>query len=150
MTSNAGTDVIAKACADPDTVPDVEGLTEILRPALLKSFKPALLGRMTVVPFFPLSEPVMRKIIELQLKKIGERLRANHKAAFAYDPAVVTTIAARCTEVESGARNVDHILTGTLLPRISRELLTRMAEGRAVGRVHVGVDGQGEFSYGFE
>jgi type VI secretion system protein VasG len=150
LTSNAGTSVIAKACADPDTCPDVEGLMEILRPELLKTFKPALLGRMTVVPYFPLSEPVLRQIIELQLKKIGDRLRQNHKAAFAYDPAVVTTIAARCKEVESGARNVDHILTGTLLPTVSRELLTRMAEGRSVSRVRIGVDDKGEFTYAFE
>ncbi len=150
LTSNAGTDVIAKACADPDTIPDVEGLGEILRPALLKTFKPALLGRMTVVPYFPLSEPVLRKIIELQLKKIGDRLRQNHKAAFSYDPEVVTTVYSRCKEVESGARNVDHILTGTMLPAISRELLTRMAEGRTVKSVRVGVDDKGEFTYTFE
>jgi len=150
LTSNVGTDVIAKACADPDTIPDAAGLNEILRPALLKSFKPALLGRMTVVPYFPLSEPVLKQIVELQLRKIGDRLKINHKAAFAYDPAVVTTIVTRCKEVESGARNVDHILTGTLLPTVSRELLTRMAEGRSVGRVHVGVNGSGEFTYTVE
>jgi type VI secretion system protein VasG len=150
LTSNVGTDVIAKACADPDTVPDPAGLNEILRPALLKSFKPALLGRMTVVPYFPLSEPVLKQIVELQLRKIGDRLKINHKATFNYDPAVVTTIVARCKEVESGARNVDHILTGTLLPTVSRELLTRMAEGRSVGRVHVGVNGSGDFTYAVE
>ncbi len=150
LTSNVGTDVIVKACADPDTVPDVEGLNEILRPALLKTFKPALLGRMTVVPYFPLSEPVLRQITELQLKKVGGRLRQNHKAAFSYDPEVVAAIVSRCKEVESGARNVDHILTGTMLPAISRELLTRMAEGRTVGRVRVGVNQQGEFTYAFE
>jgi type VI secretion system protein VasG len=150
LTSNVGTDVIAKACADPDTIPDPAGLNEILRPALLKSFKPALLGRMTVVPYFPLSEPVLKQIVELQLRKIGERLKTNHKAAFAFDPAVVTTIVARCKEVESGARNVDHILTGTLLPTVSREILTRMAEGRSVGRVHVGVNGSGEFTFAVE
>src|SRR5262249_51282556 len=137
-------------CADPDTMPDVEGLNEILRPELLKTFKPALLGRMAVVPYFPLSEPVLRKIIELQLKKIGDRLRQNHKATFSYDPAVVTGVANRCKEVESGARNVDHILTGTLLPAVSRELLTRMAEGRSVSRVRVGVDEKGEFTYAIE
>jgi type VI secretion system protein VasG len=150
LTSNAGTSVIAKACADPDTTPDVEGLGEILRPELLKTFKPALLGRMTVVPYFPLSEPVLRKIIELQLKKIGDRLRQNHKTAFEYDPEVVSTVYSRCKEVESGARNVDHILTGTLLPTISRELLTRMAEGRAVHKVRIGVDDKAEFTYPFE
>jgi type VI secretion system protein VasG len=102
------------------------------------------------VPYFPLSEPVLKQIVELQLRKIGDRLKINHKATFAYDPAVVTTIVARCKEVESGARNVDHILTGTLLPTVSRELLTRMAEGRSVGRVHVGVNGSGDFTYAVE
>src|SRR5262245_48912474 len=150
LTSNVGTDTIMKACADPDTIPDPTGLNEILRPALLKSFKPALLGRMTVVPYFPLSEPVLKQIVELQLRKIGDRLKINHKATFAFDPAVVTTIVARCKEVESGARNVDHILTGTLLPTVSREILTRMAEGRSVGRVQVGVNGSGDFTYAVE
>jgi type VI secretion system protein VasG len=150
LTSNAGTDVITKACADPDTIPDVEGLSEVLRPALLKTFKPALLGRMTVVPYYPLRPEVIKQIIEMQLKKIGGRLRQNYKADFHYDPSVIDTVANRCTEVESGARNVDHILTGTLLPTISREILTRLAEGRTVNVVRVGVGNKGEFTYGVE
>jgi len=147
LTSNVGTDTIMKACADPDTAPNNEGLAEMLRPDLLKSFKPALLGRMSVVPYFPLSESVMKKIIELQLQKITDRMKQNHKATFTYDPKVVDTIVARCKEVESGARNVDHILTGTLLPTVSKEVLSRLAEGRPVRRVQVGVDGQGQFTY---
>ena len=150
LTSNVGTDTIMKACADPDTAPNVEGLAELLRPDLLKAFKPALLGRMTVIPYYPLSEAVMKQIIELQLKKIGDRLRQNHKAAFAYDPAVVATVAARCKEVESGARNVDHILTGTLLPTISREVLSRIAEAKPIRRVSVGVDGAAQFTYAID
>jgi type VI secretion system protein VasG len=150
LTSNAGTDVIHKACADPDTMPNQEGLAALLRPELLKSFKPALLGRMAVVPYFPLSESVIKKIIEIGLKKVRDRLKQNHKATFVYDEAVVNTIASRCKEVESGARNVDHIITGTLLPTISRELLTRLAEGRAVREVRVGVDGNAQFTYAIE
>jgi type VI secretion system protein VasG len=150
LTSNVGTDTIMKACADPDTMPDPDGLGALLRPALLKSFKPALLGRMTIVPFFPLSEKVLKQIIELQLKKIADRMRQNHKALFQYDDTVVNIIASRCKEVESGARNVDHILTGTLLPTISREVLTRLAEGRPVHRVHIGVDGNAQFTYAIE
>ena len=150
LTSNVGTDTIMKVCADPDTMPDAEGLSSVLRPDLLKKFKPALLGRMAIVPYFPLSENVLKQIIRLQLDKIGERLRTNHKAAFDYDPAVVDTIVGRCKEVESGARNVDHILTGTLLPTISREVLSRIAEGRPVRRVHVGVDGNAQFTYAIE
>jgi type VI secretion system protein VasG len=104
---------------------------------------------MTVVPYFPLSEKNLKQIIELQFKKIGERLKLNHKAAFTYSPQVIDTIAARCKEVESGARNVDHILTGTLLPTVSREILTRIGEGRPVKKVTIGVDGQGQFTYEF-
>jgi type VI secretion system protein VasG len=134
-------------CADPDTRPDAEGLSATLRPDLLKAFKPALLGRLTIVPYFPLSDEVIRKIILLQLRRIGDRMRDNHKAAFTYDDAVLSSIAARCKEVESGARNVDHILTGTLLPELSREFLSRMAEGKPVEKAHVTVDKDGEFVY---
>ncbi|HEY8503108.1 MAG TPA: type VI secretion system ATPase TssH [Gemmataceae bacterium] len=150
LTSNVGTDTIMKACADPETVPDVEGLQAVLRPDLLKAFKPALLGRMTVVPYFPLSDEVLRQIIQLQLNRIALRLRDNHKADFRYSPEVIAAIAGRCKEVESGARNVDHILTGTVLPTISREILTRMAEGRKVHRVEVGVGGDGQFTYAID
>ena len=150
LTSNVGTDTIHKACADPDTMPNMEGLAAMLRPDLLKAFKPALIGRMTVVPYFPLSETVIKRIIEIQLKKIGDRLKQNHKATFQYDEGVVTTIASRCKEVESGARNVDHIITGTLLPTISREVLTRLAEGRPIHRVHVGTDENTQFTYMIE
>jgi type VI secretion system protein VasG len=149
LTSNAGTDTIMRACADPDTMPDMTTLAQTLRPALLKTFKPALLGRMAVVPYFPLADEVIRKIIKLQLRRIGERLKTNHKCDFACADAVVDTIAGRCKDVESGARNVDAILTGTLLPSIAREFLTRLAEGQAVTRVTVGVDASGGFTYEF-
>jgi type VI secretion system protein VasG len=147
LTSNVGTDTIMKVCADPETMPDSVGLAEALRPDLLKSFKPALLGRINVVPYFPLSDEVIRQIIKLQLKRITDRMRENHKATFTYDDSLLATIAGRCKEVESGARNVDHIITGTLLPEISREFLSRMAEGHPVQAAHVSVDGEGKFAY---
>jgi type VI secretion system protein VasG len=150
LTSNAGTDTIMKVCADPDTRPDAMGLGEALRPDLLKSFKPALLGRMTVVPYFPLSDEVLRGIIQMQLKRIADRVRENHRAALTYADNVVATIAARCKEVESGARNVDHILTGSLLPAIAGEFLAHMAEGKPVTRAHVAVDDKGRFVYEVE
>jgi type VI secretion system protein VasG len=150
LTSNVGTDTIMKYCSDPDTIPTPEQLGELLRPDLLKSFKPALLGRMVIVPYFPLGDQVLRQIIQLQLKKIGDRMRANHKAKFEYDEAVISTIAGRCKEVESGARNVDHILTGSMLPAISQEVLNRMADSRPISRVHVGIDGNGQFTYTVE
>jgi len=147
LTSNVGTETIMKVCADPDTMPDAAGLAEALRPDLLKAFKPALLGRINIVPYFPLGDEVLRRIITLQLKRIGERIRENHKAAFSYDDALIQTIASRCKEVESGARNVDHILTGTLLPEIAGEFLSHMAEGKPVTKAHVGVTEEGKFRY---
>jgi type VI secretion system protein VasG len=147
LTSNVGTDTIMTLCADPETRPEPEGLVEALRPDLLKVFKPAFLGRLITVPYYPITDDVMRKIIELQLGRIRTRLQENNRAQFSYDDALVTAIARRCTEVESGARNVDHILTRTLLPEISREFLARMAEGQAIAKVHVSVDGEGGFRY---
>jgi type VI secretion system protein VasG len=147
MTSNVGTDTIMKLAADPETCPDAAGLAEALRPDLLKAFKPALLGRLVVVPYYPLGDDVLRKIIRLQLGQIAERVRAHHRANFTYDEAVLETVASRCKEVESGARNVSHILTGTLLPELAREFLARMAEGRPVGGAHVRVDESGGFVY---
>ncbi len=150
LTSNVGTDTIMKVCADPETCPDAEGLAAALRPDLLKAFKPALLGRITIVPYFPLADDVVRQIIRLQLGRIATRMRENHRAEFSYDDAVVDLIAGRCKEVESGARNVDQILTGTLLPEVSREVLARMAEGKAVERVRVSADGENKFAYQIE
>jgi type VI secretion system protein VasG len=147
LTSNVGTDTIMKLCADPDTRPDAEGLARALRPDLLKVFKPAFLGRLNVVPYFPLGDDVLRQIIHLQLRRIGDRVRLNYRAVFHCDEALVNTILSRCKEVESGARNVDHILTGTLLPEISREILSRMAEGKAIERVAVSVGPEGNFAY---
>jgi type VI secretion system protein VasG len=100
------------------------------------------------VPYFSLGEEVLRKIIRLQLGRIGGRIQQNYRARFEYDEALIATIAARCNEsADSGARNVDHILTGTLLPDISREFLARMAEGKEIAGVHVSVDGNGKFVY---
>jgi type VI secretion system protein VasG len=147
LTSNTGTDTIMKLSADFDTRPEPEGLVEAIRPELLKVFKPALLGRMVIVPYYPIADSVMREIIKLQLGRIGARLDENHGAKFSYDDAVVNEIANRCKEVESGARNVDHILTRTLLPEMSGEFLSRMAAGAAVVRVHVTVSDGGKFQY---
>jgi type VI secretion system protein VasG len=147
MTSNAGTETIAKLCADPDTKPEPDALADALRPDLLKVFKPAFLGRAIIVPYYPIADDIMKKIIELQLGRIQKRLFENHRAQFSYDPTLVDEVARRCTEVESGARNVDHILTRTLLPEISKEFLAKMAAGEGISRVHVSVGGQGGFQY---
>jgi type VI secretion system protein VasG len=147
LTSNTATDTIVKLCADPDTKPEPEALVEAIRPELMKVFKPALLGRMVVVPYYPIADDVMREIIRLQLGRIETRLEENHGAKFSYDDKVIKEILNRCKEVESGARNVDHILTKTLLPEMSGEFLSRMASGAKVGQVHVSVSGDGKFQY---
>jgi type VI secretion system protein VasG len=122
-------------------------LAEAIRPELLEVFKPALLGRMNIVPYYPLADDVMREIVRLQLGRIAQRVRDTHRAAFTYDDAVVTAIRNRCREVESGARNVDHILTDTLLPEISREFLSHMTDGRSISRIHITVGDEGTFRY---
>jgi len=147
LTSNTGSDTMMKLCADPETRPEPEGLVAAIRPELIKVFKPALLGRMVVVPYYPIADEVMRGIIKLQLGRIETRLAANHGAAFTYDESVIDEIANRCKEVESGARNVDHILTRTLLPEMSGEFLARMASGQQVTVAHVSVATGGAFRY---
>lgn len=147
ITSNAGTDRFMTLCADPTTRPEPEALADAVRPDLLKYFKPAFLGRVMVVPFYPISQDIMRRIIELQLNRVRSRIKENHRAAMSYDEALITAIANRCTEVESGARNVDHILTRTLLPELSKEFLARMAAGEVVNKVHITVEPSGSFRY---
>jgi len=149
MTTNEGSDLIKSLCSDPDTRPDPDGFRETLFPELLKRFKPAFLGRLAVVPYYPLSDEVLKKIIELKLQKIARRVRENHRAEFRYGPELVEHIAQRCTEVDTGARNVDHILTRTLLPEMSAEFLARMAEDQPIGGVQVSVTADGAFQYDF-
>ena len=136
-----------KLCADPDTKPEPDGLVEAVKPELNKAFKPALLGRMVTVPYYPISDDILRLIIKLQLGKIKQRISDNHGAKFSYDDSVIETVAKRCTDVDSGARNVYNILTGTLLPEMSGEVLSRMASGEGIQNVHVAVDGDEKFSY---
>jgi len=147
MTSNTGTDLIAKLCADPETTPNAAALAEALRPELLKVFKPAFLGRVTVVPYFPLSDEIIRRIVELQLGRIARRVAENYKAELDYAPELVDAIAGRCRESESGARNVEQILAHGLLSELSARLLDRMAAGEPIREVQVGVDATGALSY---
>lgn len=147
LTTNVGTDTIMKLCADPDTTPEPDGLLDALRPELQKAFKPALLGRMVPIVYYPIADHVLRLIIKLQLKKIEQRILENHRAAFSYDDTVIDSIASRCTDVDSGARNVYNILTGTMLPDMSGEVLSRMAAGEGISKVHVSVKEDGNFGY---
>jgi len=147
LTSNVGTDTIMKLCADPDTKPEPEGIIEAVKPELHKAFKPALLGRMVTVPYYPISDDILRLIIKLQLGKIRQRIADNHGAAFTYDDGVIETVAKRCTDVDSGARNVYNILTGTMLPDMSGEVLSRMAAGEPISKVHVSTGENERFVY---
>ena len=148
LTTNIATDVIMEVCEDSTTRPDTaSGLLEIVRPELLKFFKPAFLGRLTVVPYFPLGEDVLQRIARLKLGQIGKRIRENHKAEFLFDDSVVTQITGRCKEVESGARNIDHILNDTLLPEIAGHFLSRMVDDSPIRQVRVEVSEGGNFAY---
>jgi type VI secretion system protein VasG len=147
MTSNAGTDTVMKLCKDPETRPEADKLGEAIRPDLLKVFKPAFLGRVTVIPYFPLADDVLKGICELKLKAIRRRVEGNYKAKFSYSPEVVAAVVSRCHEVDSGARNIDHILTGSMLPELSARLLARMAEGHPVTDVKIVMNGDG---FGYE
>ena len=119
MTSNAGTDLITKLFADPESAPDAAGLTEALRPELLKVFKPAFLGRVSLVPYFPLSPDIIRRIVGMQLDRIRKRVWESYRATMSWPEALVDEIAKRCTESSSGARNVETILSRSLLPGLS-------------------------------
>jgi type VI secretion system protein VasG len=146
LTSNAGSDTLMKLCADPETMPDGLGLVPALKPELNKIFKPAFLGRLVIVPYFPIRDEALKQIIRLKLGKIRKRLLEAHRVQLNYDDALLNEVAARCIEVESGARNVDNILSNTMLPDLSRELLGRIAEGTSADAVSVSVK-DGAFVY---
>jgi type VI secretion system protein VasG len=147
LTTNACTDQLMKLVADPETAPSPRGLVEALKPELNKIFKPAFLGRMVVIPYYPVRDEALKQIIRLKLGKIQRRILENHKIKLTYDDAFLNEVASRCTEVESGARNVDNILTNSLLPDISRQILGGMAEGEKMSAIHVGIGENGEFVY---
>ena len=149
LTTNVGSELIMNLCKDPELMPDPEGIAKALREPLLKVFPAALLGRIVTIPYYPLSESMLIAIVRLQLGRIGQRIAANHGVPFSFDDAVVTLVVGRCSEVESGGRAIDAILTNTVLPKISREYLTRLSDGQSIKRVALGVEA-GEFSYGFD
>jgi type VI secretion system protein VasG len=147
LTSNAATDTFMKLTADPETSPGPEALVKALKPELNKIFKPAFLGRMVIIPYYPVRDEALKKIVVLKLGKIQRRLAENQKITLKYDDVVVDEVARRCTEVESGARNVDHILTNTLLPTVSRRILSAMADQQKLESVHVSIGADGSFLY---
>jgi type VI secretion system protein VasG len=137
LTSNAGTDTIVSMCRDPQLLPEPEALNKALRGELLKTFPAALLGRLAVVPYYPLSDDLLKDIIRLQMDRIRQRIHENHKARFDYDESVISLIASRCTEVESGGRMITAILNQSVLPPISQEVLRRISEGATLANIHV-------------
>jgi type VI secretion system protein VasG len=148
LTSNLASDIITQMCAGGE-FPERDVLTEAIRPVLSNHFKPALLARMEIVPFYPIVGEAMKEIVGLKLNRLADRLQHNHKMDFKYDGAVVDQIAQRCTEVETGARNVDHIINRTLLPQISTELLEQMSEEGQPNTLSVGISDAGDFAIKF-
>jgi type VI secretion system protein VasG len=148
LTSNLATDVITELCANGQR-PDYDTLMAAIRPILSNHFKPALLARMNIAPFYTLAPDVMKKIVTLKIDKLVARVADTHKMAMDYTPAVVDQIAQRCTEVETGARNIDHIMNGTILPQMSREILERMSEESMPSEVHLGMAEDGSFKIDF-
>ena len=148
LTTNVGSDLIMNMCKDPDLMPEPDGIAKALREPLLQTFPAALLGRIVTIPYYPLSDDVIELIIRLQLGRIRERIEDHHQIPFTYDEDVVSLIRSRCTEVESGGRMIDAILTNTMLPRISREFLTRTMDGQPAERIAVST-ADGELVYEF-
>ncbi len=149
LTSNAATETLMKLTADPETMPDTAGMVKALKPELDKIFKPAFLGRLMIVPYFPVRDEAMKQIIRLKLGKIQRRIAESHRISLEYDDLLLNEVAGRCTEVESGARNVDNILSNTMLPDLSRQILSQLAEGKTSNRVVVSVK-EGALTYAWD
>ena len=149
LTSNAATDTLMKLTADPETMPGSEGMVKALKPELNKIFKPAFLGRLVIVPYFPVRDEALKSIVRLKLGKIQKRIQESHRIVLEYDEALLNEVAARCSEVESGARNVDNILSNTMLPELSRQILGRLAEEIPARKVSITVN-DGAFAYAWE
>jgi type VI secretion system protein VasG len=150
MTTNAGTDLIKGLCLDPETRPDADGLREALHEELLKSFKPAFLGRVTVVPYFPLTDEVIARIVRLKLNKVRRRVRESYSAEFHYDDDVVRHFVSCCNAVDTGARSIDHMLTRTVLPELSREFLARISRQQPLTRVGLAIRDKNCLTYAFD
>ena len=148
LTTNAGTEHVARLCQDPDNLPEPESIARDLRQPLLEIFPPALLGRLVTIPYYPLSDAMLKAITRLQLGRIKTRIESTHKVPFDYDEAVVDLVVSRCTESESGGRQIDAILTNGMLPDMSREFLTRMMEGKPLAGVRISV-ADNDLTYSF-
>jgi type VI secretion system protein VasG len=148
LTSNLASDVISQLCSGAER-PPLETVNAAIRPILSHHFKPALLARMTVVPFYTLDQSFIREIVVLKLERLSTRLAESHKMKLTYSPGVIDQITQRCTEVETGARNIDHIMNGTILPQMSREILARLGEGAMSSEVSMDMAEDGSFRITF-
>jgi type VI secretion system protein VasG len=149
LTSNLANELITEEASTSEEQPSLESLIEKIRPILSKHFKPALLARMEIVPFTPIQQEAMSEIVKIKLQQLAQRLQDSQKIQFVYQDAVVDQIAQRCTEVETGARNIDHIINRTLLPRIASEVLMQMSQASLPETLEVGIDEAGDFTYEF-
>ncbi|MEM9782880.1 MAG: AAA family ATPase, partial [Pseudomonadota bacterium] len=149
LTSNVGSELIMDMCADPELMPEPEGIAKALREPLLKVFPAALLGRIVTIPYYPLSPHMIAEITKLQLGRIKKRVEAAHSVPFEYEDSVVQEIVDRCQELESGGRMIDAIVTNTMLPEISAEFLKRLMKGEEVRHVKLGT-AEHEFTYSFD
>ena len=149
LTSNLATDIITEMCA-ADEMPPLEVISQAVRPVLSNHFKPALLARMTVLPYFTLKTDILKDIVVLKMNKLVRRLAETHKMKMTYSDDVILQIAARCTEVETGARNIDYIMTGSIMPKMSQEILTQMTQEAMPSHVHLGLSEDGTFDISFE
>jgi type VI secretion system protein VasG len=147
MTSNAGSDLISKLCADPETAPNTTELALAVKSELGKHFKDAFLGRVTLVPYLPLSDEIIRDITRLQMDKIRNRISETHKTVFEYDENIIEHIASRCNDSASGARNIENILTRSLLPEMSTSILEALAKGAKISRIYTSLDSNEKFTY---
>ena len=148
LTSNLATDVITEMCTG-DEIPPLETISAAIRPILSNHFKPALLARMNLIPYLTLKTDVLKDIVALKMDKLVRRLADNHKMKLVYSPAVVDQIAARCTEVETGARNIDYIMSGSIMPQLSQEILSRMSEGEMPSQINLDLQEDGAFTIDF-
>ncbi|MNH02345.1 Chaperone protein ClpB [compost metagenome] len=147
LTSNTGTERIMQTCLNAAELPTPEAIVEGLRDQLNHVFKPAFLGRLSIVPFYPVQDQILERIVALKLERIAKRFARNHQAELSYDEALVKAIAARCTEVDSGARNIDNILSQTLMPELAQRVLERMAQDAPIERLAIELGSDGDFAY---
>lgn len=150
MTSNAGEEHIRAMCAAQEEKPDPDVLLDNFRPQLLRYFKPAFLGRTTIIPYYPLGDEDLMKICVINMNRIKKRVKEHYNAEFSYDEDVLLNIVARSQEVDTGARNIENILTRTMLPAIAAECLARMANNDDIRKIHIGATEEGGFTYTIE